>query len=186
MKARRHTVLVLVTLLLLSGFVVANTLRYRYSPSPEHESAFLRNYSPRPVIELFAKQDPINLGGGIGSGSGWKFVTNQRTINTIFAMEADRRASLMNALSEDMAALLTRNGAKILSRSGNTASGFHFSCKDGTSTGSVTLLPLSYTDRTSSNPPLAEGLKAVRADIVFSEKWFPQESGALQASMELR
>ena len=129
MKARRHTVLVLVTLLLLIGFVVANTLRYRYSPSPEHESAFLRNYSPRPVIELFAKQDPINLGSGIGSGSGWKFVTNQRTINTMFAMEADRRASLMNALSEDMAALLTRNGAKFSRGAGTPQADFTFPIK---------------------------------------------------------
>jgi hypothetical protein len=115
MKARRSTVLDLIFLLILVGVIVAGAaigqLRYRYSPSVEHESAFLRNYSPRPVMESFAfKQDPPSTADGVGSGAGGKFVT----------------------------------------------------------------------------PPLAEGLKEIRASIVISEKWFPQEPGAVRASLELQ
>jgi hypothetical protein len=191
MEARRSTVLVPISLLLLVGVIVAvaaiGHLRYRYSPSVEHESAFLRNYSPRPVIELFAfKQVPLSIGDGTGSVAGWKFVTNERKIDPTFAIPTDMRIPLMTALSEDMAAQLTRDGSTIISRSGDPTSGFHFSYKDATSVGSVTLSPLSDQARSSFNPPLAEGVKEVRANIGISEKWFPQEPGAVQASMEFR
>jgi hypothetical protein len=191
MKARRSTVLDLIFLLILVGVIVAGAaigqLRYRYSPSVEHESAFLRNYSPRPVMESFAfKQDPPSTADGVGSGAGGKFVTNERTIDLMFAIQTDMGPALMNALNEDMAAQLTRIGSTIISRSGDPARGFHFSCKDGTSVGNVTLLPLSDQARSSNNPPLAEGLKEIRASIVISEKWFPQEPGAVRASLELQ
>ena len=191
MKARRSTVLDLIFLLILIGVIVAGAsighLRYRYSPSVEHESAFLRNYSPRPVMESFAfKQDPPSIEDGVGSGAGGKFVTNKRTILLMFAIQTDMGPALMNALNEDMAAQLTRIGSTIISRSGDPARGFHFSYKDGTSVGNVTLLPLSDQARSSHNPPLSEGLKEVRASIVISEKWFPQEPGAVRASLELQ
>jgi hypothetical protein len=191
MKARRSTVLDLIFLLILVGVIAAGVaighLRYRYSPSVEHESAFLRYYSPRPVMESFAfKQDPPSIGDGVGSGAGGKFVTSERTIVLMFAIQTDMGPALMNALNEDMAAQLTRIGSTIISRSGDPARGFHFSYKDGTSVGNVTLLPLSDQARSSNNPPLAEGLKEIRASIVISEKWFPQEPGAVRASLELQ
>ena len=191
MKARRSTVLDPIFLLILVGVVVAAAtighLRYRYSPSVEHESAFLRNYSPRPVMESFAvKQDPPSTADGVGSSAGGKFVTNERTIDLMFAIQADMGPALMNALNEDMAAQLARIGSTIIARSGDPARGFHFSYKDGTSVGNVTLLPLSDQARSSNHPPLAEGLKEIRASIVISEKWFPQEPGAVRASLELQ
>ena len=191
MKARRSTVLAPIAFLLLVDVIVAvaaiGHLRYRYSPSVEHQSAFLRNYSPRPVIELFAfRQVPLSIGDGTSSAAGWKFVTNERKIDPTFAIPTDMRIPLMTALSEDMAVQLTRDGSTIISRSGDPASGFHFSYKDGTSVGNVTLLPLSDQARSSNHPPLAEGLKEIRASIVISEKWFPQEPGAVRASLELQ
>jgi hypothetical protein len=189
MKARRSTVLVPISLLLLVGVIVAVAAigHLRYFPSVEHKSTFLRNYSARPVIELFAfKQGPRSIGDGTSSGAGSKFVTNERKIDLMFAIQTDMRTPLTTALSEDMAARLTREGSTITSRSGDLASGFHLFYKDGTSVGSVTLLPLSDRAWPSLNPRLAEGVKVVRASIVISEKWFPQESGAVQASMELR
>lgn len=166
---------------------VISHLRYRYSPSVEHESTFLRNYSPRPVIESFAfKKDALYMGDGTGSGAGSKFVTNERKIDSSFSVQSDMRTQLMNALSGDMVAQLARNGATIISRRGDPASGFHFVYKDATSVGSVTLLPLSDQARSSLIATLADGVKDVRANIVISEKWFPQEPGAEKASMELR
>ena len=111
MKARRSTVLVPISFLVLVGVIVAvgaiGHLRYRYSPSVEHQSAFLRNYSPRPVIELFAfKQDPLSIGDGAGSGAGWKFVTNERKIGPTFAIQTDIRTPL----SEDLVVLIFSRG----------------------------------------------------------------------------
>jgi hypothetical protein len=191
MKAHRATILAPISILFLVGVIVAvaaiGHLRYRYSPGVEHESAFLRNYSPRPVIELFSfKQDPLSIGDGTSSGAGWKFVTNERKIDPTFAIRADMRTPLMTALSEDMAAQLTRNGSTIISRRGDPAGEFHFSYKDGTSVGSITLLLLSDQARSSRNASLAEGVKEVRANIVISERWFPHESGAVQAIMAFR
>jgi hypothetical protein len=190
MKARRSTVLNPIFFLLLVGFIVAvatiGHLQYRYSPGVEHESTFLRTYSPRPVIELFAKQNSLSIADGIGSGAGWKFVTNRRKIEPMFAIQTDMSTPLLTALSEDMAAQFTRVGATIISRNGDPASGFHFFYKDGTSVGSVTLLPLSDQARSSLNSPLGERVKEVRANIVISEKWFAQDSDAVQASKELR
>jgi hypothetical protein len=77
----------------------------------EHESTFLRNYSPRPVIESFAfKQDALSMGDGVSSGAGSKFVTNERKIDSSFAVQSDMRTALMTALSGDVAAQLTRDG----------------------------------------------------------------------------
>jgi hypothetical protein len=84
-------------------------------------------------------------------------VTNEGKIDAMFAIQTDMGTSLVTALSKDMAAQLTRDGATIISRSGDPASGFHFSYKDGTSVGTVTLLPLSDQARSSHNPPLAAG-----------------------------
>jgi len=190
MKARRPTVLNLIFFLLLVGFIVAvatiGHLQHRYSPGVEHESTFLRTYSPRPVIELFAKQNSLSIADGIGSGAGRKFVTNERKIDPMFAIQTEMTTPLLSALGEDMVAQLTRVGATILSRSGDPASGFHFSYKEGTSVGSVTLLPFSDQARSSLNSSLGERVKDVRANIVISEKWFAQDSDAVQASKELR
>jgi hypothetical protein len=71
----------------------------------------IRNYPPRPVIELFAfKQDPLSIGDGAGPGAGWKFVTNERKIGPTFAIQTDIRAPLMTALSEDLVVLIFSRG----------------------------------------------------------------------------
>ncbi|WP_353062033.1 hypothetical protein RBB77_12020 [Tunturibacter psychrotolerans] len=126
------------------------------------------------------------MGDGIGSGAGSKFVTNERKIDSSFSVQSNMRTPLMTALSGDVVAQLARNGATILSRRGDPASGFDFVYKDATSMGSITLLPLSDQARSSLSPTLADGVKEVRANIVISEKWFPQEPGAEKVSMDLR
>jgi hypothetical protein len=190
MKTRRFTLLDSIFFLLVVCFIVTVAAighqQSRYSPGVEHESTFLRTYSPRPVIELFAKQNSLSIADGIGSGAGWKFVTNERTIEPMFAIQTDMSTPLLTALSEDMVAQLARVGATIISRSGDPASGFHFSYKDGTNVGSIAFLPLSDQVRPSLNSRLGEGVKEVRAKIVVSEKWFARDSDAEKASKELR
>src|SRR5262249_49909524 len=132
--------------------------RPMYSADTEHESAFLRNYggsSARAAINPFAfEDDPIGIGEGLGSTSGRHFVTYKQTINPMFSVRADMRLPLMNALSEDLAAKLANNGAAIIARSGDAQKGFRLLYRDGTSVGSVMLLPLEERQRLSGNPPL--------------------------------
>jgi hypothetical protein len=187
MKSRQPAVVVLECLLLLVVAVAANdwiarTFVYRYTPSLEHESVFLRNYSPRPVLESFAVQHSIEIADGIGSGSGRKFVTNERTIDPTFAIQADLRPSLMTALSEDLAAQLVRNGATIVAKRGGPQGEFRLSYRDGTSAGSVLSYP--FTDWLNQSGPVTAGTQKVCAHIVISEKWFPREIDAIRASTQ--
>jgi hypothetical protein len=187
MKARQPAVVVLECFLLFIGLItvsnwVARTFFYRYAPSLEHESAFLRDYSVRPVIEPFAvKAVPIGLGDGIGSKAGRRFVTNERTVDPTVAIRPDMRLPLMTALYEDLCAQLIRNGATIIARRGNPQEGFHLTYRDGLSAGTITLPPLA--DRNRPNP-VPEGTKLVGTAIVISEKWFPNETNAIRASVE--
>jgi hypothetical protein len=186
MQARHSLTTIEIFLLCLACCIAVSAvcgMRYRYAPGVEHESAFLRNYSPKPVIESFASNEvPLGMGDGIGSGAGWKSVTNKRTIDPMFAIRADRRTPLMTALGEDVAAQLIGNGSTIISRNGDPARGFQFSYKDGTSVGSVTLLPLTDRAGSSLHIPSEDGVKEVRASIAITEKWFARESDAAQAS----
>lgn len=190
MKSRHPGALVLFCLMLVGAWIgtaaIAHSF-YRYSPSWEHESAFLRNYNVRPVIESFAfKDDPVGIGSGVGSSAGRKFVTIERQIRPMFAIRTDTRLPLMAALSDDLAEQLVRNGGTILSRSGDSQRGFRLAYRDGTSAGSVTLLPLEDSRAPKLGIPLPEGIQPVHAHIVISEKWFPDEAAAIQASAEPR
>jgi hypothetical protein len=140
MKARRSAVLDLIFLLILVGVIAAGVaighLRYRYSPSVEHESAFLRYYSPRPVMESFAfKQDPPSIGDGVGSGAGGKFVTNERTIDLVFAIQTDMGPALMNALNEDMLRNSPALGQRLFQGVVIPQEGFTFHTKMGRASG---------------------------------------------------
>jgi hypothetical protein len=187
MRSRRPAVVVLECLLLLVVAVVASDwiarrFVYRYTPGLEHESLFLRNYSPRPVIESFNVQRSIEIADGIGSSAGRKIVTNVRTISPAFAIQADCRPSLMTALSENLAAQLVRNGGNIVASGGDPQGEFRLSYRDGTSAGSVMVYP--FTDWLSQSGPMTAGTQEIRAHIVISEKWFPREIDAIRASTQ--
>jgi hypothetical protein len=188
MKTRRPVVVAIECLLLLVGSIVLveaiGRLQYRYTPSSEHESAFLRNYTPKPAIESFAfKGDPLELGDGVGGSAGREFVTTKRKIEAAFAIYSDMRPAAMNTLKEDLLAQLARNGSTIISKQGDSTIGFQFSYKNGASAGAVALLPFSDQVRSSHNFRLPEGLQEVRVNIVISEKWFSQDPATVQASL---
>jgi hypothetical protein len=96
-----------------------------FIPLPEKESAFLKNYSPQPVIEQFECNLPSSYAHPIESSAGRKFVTNKAEFESFFAMRSDKWMPLMNTLNDDMSAQLLHNGAQILSQSGDPRSGFY-------------------------------------------------------------
>ena len=187
MKYRHPAVVVLegsllLIVLLVAGDRIGRTFIYRYTPSPEHESAFLRDYSPAPVVKSFAVPYSIEMSTGVSSGAGSKFVTNERTIEPTFTVETDRGQSFMTAISEDVAAQLIKDGATIVSKKIGPQGQFQLSYRDGTSAGSVATSPLAEVPG-QSGPPTA-GTRRVRAHIVISEKWFPKEVDAVRASTQ--
>jgi hypothetical protein len=190
-KARQPAVVVILVLMLLVGLLTAAATfahwSYRYSPGLGHESVLLREYNPRLVIESLAVEDnPIRLSGQVGSGAGRNFVTNERKINPMFAIRTDMRPQLMAALNEDVIVQLVRHGGTILSRSGDPQAGFRLTYRDGTSVGTVTLLPFADDNQSNQGGALPEGTRAVRAEVVISEKWFPDKTTAIRASVEPR
>jgi hypothetical protein len=133
---------VLVSLCTLDAVMKIDGVWYYY-PTPEKRSAFLRNYSPMPVIDSFKSKESSTSDASVGSGAGEKFVTNERDFRADFAIEPEKRLPLMIALRDDLSAHLIRDGAIILTSSGDAASGFQFTYRLGRKAGSVTVSPLS-------------------------------------------
>jgi hypothetical protein len=187
MKAHKPAVVVfecvlLFVVLLVAGEWIGRTFFYLYSPSSEHESVVLREYSARPVIESIAVPYSIEMGEGISSAAGSKFVTNERTIDSTFAVKTDHSLSFMNAMSEDVAAQFIQKGATIVAKRVGPQGEYQLAYRDGTSAGSVACFPLA--DVQSQSRLLTTGARKVRAHIVISEKWFPKEVEAIRASTQ--
>jgi hypothetical protein len=148
--------------------------------TPETESAFLKSYTPQPVIERFQCN---NESSSRGCGAGKHFVTHQASFNWFFAMRPDQRLPLMTALDDDVAAQLHLNGAQILSRSGDFHSGFRYDYRLGKSIGRVTISPVSLDSSIHRSMPLPKCMVDVATKIELAEKWYPKEETAVQASL---
>ena len=175
---KSHPVLVL--LLALCVVLVAPRIweqLYYLHPTPETESAFLKNYTPQTVIERFQDgRQSSSSGHSSGTEAGHKFITYTAGFYATFAMPSEKSIPLMNALSDDVSAQLVNNGAQILSQTGNAHDGFHFAYQLGNSIGTLTISPLSINSL-HPPPPLRQGFVYVNARIDQSEKWFPKPPG---------
>ena len=150
-------------------------------PTPDTESAFLKNYTPRRVIKPFECNLPSWHGEEKGSGAGYKFVTHDAGFRWLFVMQSDGWMPLMGALGDDVSAQLLSNGAQTLSRSGDPRSGFYFDYRVGKSVGTVTIFPLATTPSDSvRGGPLPKGTVDVTVRIEVAEKWFPKAPGIIQ------
>jgi hypothetical protein len=150
-------------------------------PTPETESAFLKDYTPKSVIERFQADEGrgTSYGHHSGGGAGRKFVTHTAGFIWDFAMRSEKWISLMNALRDDVSAQLVDNGAQILSQSGDARDGFHFEYKLGNSIGTLTISPLSINSLIHRATPLGQGLVDVTARIEQMETWFPKAPGTI-------
>ena len=84
---------------------------------------------------------------------------------------------LMDALSDDVAAQLVGNGARILSQIGVAQAGFHFDYKLGKTVGSVTISPLELTPLLTQTIPRPNCMVGVHTRIDVAEQWSPKEPG---------
>ena len=141
MKSRR--VLIALSLLLLAvGWSIWDR-GHTFSPT-ETESAFLKNYTPTNVLNRF-NNGQASYSNGRGAAFGHDSVTHTANFDGDFALCSEKFMPLMDALSDDVAAQLVGNGARILSQIGEARAGFHFDYKLGKTVGSVTIAPLDLT-----------------------------------------
>jgi hypothetical protein len=187
MKSHRVFVGLCVLLLAICAVVAVPAIwdhLHTLYPTPETESAFLKNYTPERVIEPFEDRSTSQTKGSTGA-AGHEFVSHTNRFGWYFAIASKKWMPLMNALRDDASAQLVSNGARILSQSGNPRDGFHFDYKLGKSVGSLTISPLAITSPllTGRRSPLPDGTVDVTAAIEVSEKWFPKEPGTIQISI---
>jgi hypothetical protein len=187
MKSHRVLIGLSILLLTLCGLVVVpavwNQLHTLY-PTPETESAFLKNYTPQRVIEQFECNLPASYSRPRSDAAGREFVTHTAAFEGVFAMNSQKWMPLMNALRDDAAVQLVGNGAQILSQSGDSRDGFHFDYKLGNSFGSLKISPLAISSPLPHRgAPLPEGTVDVTARIELTEKWFPKEPGTIRIAI---
>ena len=161
----------------------------RLSLTPETESAFLKNYTPINVLNRF-NDGQASYSGGRGAAAGHDSVTHTATFDGGFALCSEKFMPLMDALSDDVAAQLVGNGARILSQIGEPPAGFHFDYKLGKTVGSVTISPLGLPPHVSRTPstlsrsmPQPNCMVEVHTSIEVAEKWFPKDPGLIQVSV---
>ena len=157
------------------------------SPTPETESAFLKNYTPSTnVLNRFNDGQAswsYPWSHGTTAGAGYESVTHTATLDGHFALSSEKFWPLMDALRDDVATQLVGNGARILSQVGETRAGFHFDYRLGKTLGSVTISPLELTPDLNRIEPLPNGVVDVYTRIDVAEKWFPKEPGLIRVSV---
>ena len=149
---------------------------HTYYPTPETESAFLKSYTPQPVVESF-QSNQFGHGGSssLGGGAGREFVTRTGGFNSQFTIEVEKELPLMIALGDDLAKQLEGDGAQILRRSGNPQTGYRFDYRLDHSIGSVSVDPLhSVAEPVKRDTPLPGRFEEVVLLMSIEEKWFPK------------
>lgn len=153
---------------------------HTWYPTPETESAFLKSYTPKSVIERFGEPGENSAhndhkGGMAGSES----VTHSAGFEWQFAMRPEKWTLLMHALQDDVHSQLVGSGAQILKQSGDDRDGFHFEYKLGNSVGTLTIFPLRIDSAIHRAMPIRPGLVDTDARIEQSETWFPKPPGLI-------
>jgi len=178
---KSHQILIGLSVLLLTicGVIAAQVIwdrAHTLYPTPETESAFLKNYTPLHVIDQFRCNESWSPLEQSGSGAGEKFVTRTGGFDLFFVMRSDKRLPLMTALDNDVYQQLVLNGAQILNRSGDPHSGFQYDYKIGKSIGSLMISPVAIPSPSPihSSYPLPDGTVDVRVQIEEREMWFPK------------
>lgn len=153
----------------------------------ETKSAFFKSYTPTNVLTRF-NEGKASYGSGSGSAFGHDSVTHKADFDGDFALCSEKFMPLMDALSDDVAARLVGNGARILSQIGDARAGFQFDYKLGKTLGSVSIAPLKLTpvDPTGflgHSMPVPNCMVGVHTSIKVAEQWFAKDPGLTQVSL---
>lgn len=181
---RDHPILIAFAIVIFAmGILVAPAvwdLFHTWYPTPETESAFLKNYTPKSVIDRFEERgESSTYSNHKGGSAGSKSVTHSAGFEWHFAMRSEKWMPLMEDLEDDVHAQLMGSGAQILNQVGDARDGFHFQYKLGNSFGTLTIFPLRFDSAIHRVMPLCPGLVDVDARIEQAETWFPKPPGLM-------
>jgi hypothetical protein len=146
--------------------------------TPETESAFFKNYNPEHIIHSYLRNDSFGRGGGGGADE--ESVNHAANFFWAFPIKSDEQSALMTELNDDLYDQLVLNGARVLSRSGDPQTGFHYDYALGKTTGTVTIPPMQPgpTHRATSLP---SGMVDVIAKVDLKERWVPERQALLSS-----
>jgi hypothetical protein len=177
---------ILVAAGLLCLIPVVQHFSYVY-PTPETESAFLKNYTPDTVVGRFQRMNHgAQESSTTSAGAGRKFVSNERVFEPRFVIKSRDWMPLMVSLDQDLSFQLSHQGAEIVSQTGDPREGYRIEYQADKSFGEVTLEPLRLVSVASVPGPravLPDDEQAVDLRITIHEKWFKSKPGMITAKV---
>jgi hypothetical protein len=151
-------------------------------PTSQNESAFLKTYSPQPMVDRFkCLACYSDSSGGMSTASGKHFVQRSTNYDATIGIRSGQQFDLMNALRTDLLGKLDAAGARVVRQTGNAHEGFRADYVSNNSVGSVSILPIA-TLRPEVVQGLPQGFEQVTLHLVIDERWYPKGSSSLEAT----
>ena len=186
MKRRLSIILLVVALATVTGAALVHfeSSRLLY-PTPDTESAFLKNYSPEAAIKPFLSDFGWSSSGGHDGGSGHDYVTHRGRFELHGVMRPEMFVPLQRALINDVPLQLRAYGAQIIVEKDSPLGVHSVDYQLGKSIGRVMILPVTTgpSDVTRHAVPLPAGVVDAMIRIRQSELWFPKEPGPSQIAL---
>lgn len=185
MKAWRIVVIVTMGLILasLGGVALMDVWIRTHTlyPTPQNESAFLKTYSPQPVVDRFKCTNcNAQTGSGMSASAGKQFVRRTANYDGTFGLRPGQQFDLMDALRTDLLERINAAGARAVRQTGNAHEGFRADYASSNSVGSISILPMQASP-VEGNRGWPPGFEQVTLHLVIDERWYPSGAGALEA-----
>jgi hypothetical protein len=171
----RNVNILVALLALLGGYLIWMAVEQAQlvSPTPETESAFLKTYTPRNVIERFKRAQYSQMSSGTSGAADRGFATHQSEFEPTFVIDPKDWVALEQALRDDIISRLTDAGAEIVADSGDAVNGFQIRYALGKSQGAVAVEPVKMV------PPANLAIQETGPDKItvslhlrIYEKWY--------------
>lgn len=144
---------------------------HRIVPGSINESLLYRTYDPVPVfIQFRDEQKGHGEGGGSAAGRGIKSIHHSRDFDQMFAMQANRKQELLNALRQDILNRLHMPGTTVVVTDAQPNKGFTCEYISGNSHGSISV-EVPAPAEIVRHYPLPNGLEDVQVRIDLEETW---------------
>ena len=145
------------------------------SPSPETQSAFLKDYSPAVAIKRYSVEGSgaqESAPGGGNAGRNCAFYEKQFV--SWFVIRSGNEAPLMADVEREIKSSLAQQDGRIVKQSGRAPSSFRIDYASGKSKGTVIVDPVVAVDPTTVGGPggIDPSQTAVKLHIRITETWY--------------
>jgi hypothetical protein len=174
MRARAFGLGTVCGLLVAAVAAFAINIHQRVSLGPDTQSAFLKNYNPRSLIERFACGNivPSSFGPSHGASAGVGFVSHQSSFTAFIEIDEAHWVPLTQALAADVNKQLLLRGGERNGAGKDATSLFYY--QDGRSIGSVSIPPLVPYDWITNNFDRHAGCTPVLVNVYIDEVFVPK------------